>query len=172
MLDAGVHPVAFLQDLLGEVSEVYAQVLDRNPLIGGPDSLLMQMRLGNGIVGQYFACYTAKVAQETLLGLTVYGSAGTLVVSTGKVCWTQGAGKPAGVFRVPGTDRGYQRQWENFANAIQGKEPLLSTLHSAYRDLLVIDAALRSAATGRKMALPSELARKEKDETQIFDTRP
>jgi hypothetical protein len=39
---------------------VYAQVLDRHPLIGGPDSLLMQWKLQNNVVGQYFACYTAK----------------------------------------------------------------------------------------------------------------
>ena len=154
LLDSGVHPVSFLRDLLGEVSEIYAQVLDRHPVIGGPDSLLMQIRLGNGIIGQYLACYTAKVAEEELMGLTVYGSNGTLDVSLGKVSWTQGAGRPHGAFRIPKADRGYSRQWENFANAIHGKEPLLSTLHSAYRDLLVIDAALRSAATGQKVALP------------------
>jgi predicted dehydrogenase len=155
LLDAGVHSVSFLRDLLGEVSEVYAQALDRHLVIGGPDSLLMQMRLGNGIIGQYFTCYTAKVAEETLMGLSVFASCGTLNVSLGKVSWSQGVGKPHGAFRIPKTDRGYTRQWENFANAIHGKEPLVSTLHSAYRDLLVIDAALRSAATGQKVMLPA-----------------
>jgi hypothetical protein len=68
---------------------------------------MMQIRLRNGILGQHFACYTAKVAEETLMGLTVYGSGGSLDVSLGKVSWAQGVGKARGASRIPKNDCGY-----------------------------------------------------------------
>jgi predicted dehydrogenase len=159
LLDSGIHVVSFLRDLLGEVREVYAQVLDRHPMIGGPDSLLMQWKPQNNVVGQYFACYTAKAERETALDVTVYGGRGTIEITAGKVSWTIGAGThgsgtAGGAFRIPKSDRGFERQWENFANAIRGKEELISTPFKAYRDVLVIDAALRSAASGQPVVIP------------------
>ena len=83
LLDAGIHAVAFLQHLLGDVCEVSATTLDRHPSIGGPDSLIMQVMLRNGIRGQFFACYTAKAKRESPLRVAVYGSQGTLEVRPG-----------------------------------------------------------------------------------------
>jgi len=109
-----VHPVSFLRDLRGEVSEVFAYTLDRHPLIGGPDSLLMQMKLASGIIGQYFTCYTAKVEQESALDFTAYGEHGTLAVKPGMVSWTQGTGKRGSVFRSSKSDRGYKETVAEF----------------------------------------------------------
>src|SRR5206468_697218 len=42
LLDAGVHAVSGLRDLLGNVLEVCAELSNQYPLIQGPDNLLMQ----------------------------------------------------------------------------------------------------------------------------------
>jgi predicted dehydrogenase len=152
LLDAGVHPVSFLRDLLGDVCEVYAQTLDRHPIIGGPDTLLMQMKLDNGVAGQYLASYTAKCNRESLLDLTVYGSQATLEVRPGKVEYGHGPATGAS-FRVPKSDRGYEGQWRNFCDAIRGGAGVVSTPEKAFGDLLVIDAALRSAHEAKPVRL-------------------
>jgi len=152
LLDSGVHPISFLRDLLGEVREVAAHTLDRHNVIRGPDSLMMQMKLENGAAGHYFACYTTKGKQETPLDLVVYGSGGTLEVSAGRVEWSNGLTGGAR-FRVPKTDRGYVPQWQNFYDAIERQAPVVSTPQRAFGDLLVIDAALRSAQQGKPVTL-------------------
>ena len=48
-------------------------------------------------------------------------------------------------------DRGYPAQWRNFCSAIAGKESIIATPEKAYDDLVVIDAALRSAKSGRNL---------------------
>lgn len=155
VLDAGVHPVSFLRDLVGEITEVFAQTLNRHPDITGPDSLIMQMKLDNDAAGQYFACYTAKGKRETLLDLTVFGSRGTLEIRPGRVEWSRDR-EMVGSFKVPKADRGYPRQWRNFCNAIQSGEAVVSTPEKTFGDLLVIDAALRSAREQKPVKLTSK----------------
>jgi predicted dehydrogenase len=130
----GEHPGGFL--------------LDRNPLMKGPDGLLMQLKLDNGVAGQYFALYTAKIRHETLLHLSIYGSLGTLELNTGTLEWSRGpeAGER---IRIPRSDRGYVGQWLNFIDAIQGRAPVVSTPERALGDVAVIAAALRSASEGK-----------------------
>jgi predicted dehydrogenase len=109
---------------------------------------MMQMKLETGVIGQYFACYTAKGRRETLLDMTVYGSRGTLEISPGRIEWSCGH-DTVNVSRVPKSDRGYHRQWQNFCDAITGRAAVVSTPQKALDDLLVIDAALRAASAAR-----------------------
>jgi hypothetical protein len=90
LLDTGVHAIAWLRDLLGEVAEVFAQTLGHNPALGGPEGVLMQLRLRNGCSGQFFACYNAKLQRESALDVTVYGSQGTLEITLGRASWSHG----------------------------------------------------------------------------------
>ena len=80
LVDHGVHPVAALREILGDVHRVCSLVLDRHPVIQGQDSLLIQMELVSGAAGQYLATYTAIDADEAYFDLTAFGSKGTLRV--------------------------------------------------------------------------------------------
>jgi predicted dehydrogenase len=153
LLDAGVHVVSGLRDILGEIVQLCAEVSDQCPLIQGPDNLLMQIKLKSGAIGHVFACYTAKVEKETIFELIAYGKHGSLRVSDGEVTWITDPKSPPKFFREPDFDRGYRLQWQNFVKAIRGEEILVSTPEEACADLLVIDAALRSAETGQKILL-------------------
>lgn len=153
LLDAGVHAVAGLREVLGEVADLSAQTLDIHTQIQGPDSLLMQLTLHSGVVGHFFACYTAKVEAESFFDLRIYGTRGSLQVSDGVVrLYPQSSNSPA--FVESDFDRGYRAQWLNFLRNIQQGEPCGSTPQQAYRDLLVIDAALRSARQKTRVHVP------------------
>jgi predicted dehydrogenase len=64
--DTSIHAISSLRDILGEVKEVYAQVLHTSASTEGSDCLLAQLTMTNCSVGQYLACYTAKVAEESV----------------------------------------------------------------------------------------------------------
>ena len=154
LLDAGVHPVAALRDVLGEVAELCAYVCDVGPVLRGPDSLLLQLKLTSGAIGHCFFCYTAKQEKEYGLDFVVYGTRGSVRVDEdGKVAWARSVGAAPRIYESPHFDKGYERQWRNFCAAIRGKEAVISTAESAYRDIEVIDAAFRSAGSGRKIRI-------------------
>src|SRR5262249_15426448 len=139
---------------LGDVRDVYAQVFRQSPVTDGPDNLLMQVTMQNGAVGHCFASYTAKVPREVFFRLGVLGKEGSLEILEGEVSWGVGAEK-LNCFRTDSADRGYQAQWQNFLSAIEGTEPVVSSPEQAYEDLLVIDAALESASTGKNVSIAS-----------------
>lgn len=151
--DTSIHMVSSLRDILGEVDEVYAQVLHGSRATEGPDCLLAQFTLITGVVGHYLACYSAKVIKESALELTVFGENGSLQLTEGEVAWLHTPGGQTLLDRPEGYDRGYTNQWRNFHRAICGEEILLSTPEEAYRDLLVIDAVLRSATLRESVRL-------------------
>jgi predicted dehydrogenase len=155
ILDAGVHPVAALRDLLGEVREVCAYVLDTSSVIHGPDSILMQVRMDSGVVGQCFFCYTSKERRESPLDFTIFGTKGVLRVERNGIAITHELGKPRRLVRIA-VGGEYLRQWKNFCGAIRGEEAIISTAERACGDLAVIDAALHSSSTGRPCAVTEE----------------
>lgn len=156
VLDGGIHPIAALRDLLGEITEIYAQVLDRHSAIEGPDCLFMQLKVANGAVGQHFACYAAKHAQDTSFDFTAYGTGGTLNLTAGRIRWSSDSAGTRFTERTSREDRGYEQQWVNFWAAIENGEPVLSTPERAFGDLVVIHAALRSSLTGTPVSFTND----------------
>ncbi len=165
LLDSGVHSVCGVREILGEIVQVYAQTLDRHPTIGGPDTLLMQLTLAGGAIGHYFSTYTARDDHETVFDLVAFGSRGTLRLTEGKVIWNRERGTDQRVHEPEDYDRGYPGQWANFYGAIRRGEAVISTAHKALVDLLVIDAALRSAAGGRSELLQANEIREDRPPT-------
>lgn len=156
--DTCVHMVSSLRDILGEVKELYAQVLNSSAATEGVDGLVTQFTMRDGAVGQYLACLTAKVPKETVFSFEAFGTQGSLRLTEGEVNWLCAPGSTEHSYRPEGYDRGYTRQWRNFYRAICGEEAVVSTPGQAYQDLVVIDAALRSAELGQGVrvgALPA-----------------
>ncbi|HEV3344663.1 MAG TPA: Gfo/Idh/MocA family oxidoreductase [Pirellulales bacterium] len=148
VVDAGVHAVSGLREILGDVDHVCARLLNNSPATSGPDGLVMQLGLVSGVPGQYLACYTAKTDRETVFDLSVYGDEGSLWLTEGKVEWFSARTGKRQTWQVP-PDRGYLAQWKNFLAAVRGREPVYSTAAKAYDDLLVLECALSSAASGQ-----------------------
>jgi predicted dehydrogenase len=125
--DTSIHMISSLRDMLGEVKELYAQVLDTSPATEGPDCLVTQITMSNGAVGQYLACFSAKVAKETVFSFAAFGKTGSLRLSEGEVVWLLAPGTEALSYRPEGYDRGHTNQWRNFHRAICGEEAVVST---------------------------------------------
>jgi predicted dehydrogenase len=147
VVDAGVHAVAGLREVLGDVQGVFAQAMSNSAATSGPDGLAMQLTLAGGAPGNYLACYTAQTDCETVFDLTVYGTAGTLWLTEGKVEWTTSPDGTRSSWLAESHDRGYLAQLRNFVRAVRGQEAVYSTPEKAFGDLLLMEAALHSART-------------------------
>jgi len=147
LLDAGVHAVAGLREVLGEVLSLYAQILDYDNETHEAGTLLMQLTMDSGCVGHYYACYRARIRPETIFDLSVIGGNGSLDLKEGHVSWFNDHGSAEE--RFADFDRGYQRQWQDFLAAVRGEGALQSTVEKAYGDLIVLEAGFRSAQSGQ-----------------------
>ncbi|HVC98766.1 MAG TPA: Gfo/Idh/MocA family oxidoreductase [Pirellulales bacterium] len=152
VVDAGVHTVAGLREILGEIEEVYAQLMSDSPVTSGPDGLVMQLKLASGAPGHYLTCYTAQTDREAGFELIAYGSLGTLWLTEGKVEWTGQDGVRSS-WSAESHDRGYRVQWRNFLAAVRGHESVYSTPEKGFGDLLVLEAALHSARTRQRVVV-------------------
>jgi predicted dehydrogenase len=162
VVDAGVHAVAGLREILGDVEQVFGRLMHHSPATSGPDGLLTQLELTTGAAGHYLACYTAKIDQERGFDLSVYGDGGSLWLNEGKIDWFSAEAATRSRWEAHEHDRGYLEQWRNFVEAVRGQQPVYSTPEKAYGDLLVMECALLSARNGqavrireRDLSLPS-----------------
>lgn len=121
VVDAGVHAVAGLREVLGEVDQVYARLMHHSAATAGPDGLVMQLELASGATGHYLACYTAMTDREKGFELCVYGDGGTLWLNEGKIDWYSADTATRSSWEDPAHDRGYLGQWRNFVAAIRGQ---------------------------------------------------
>lgn len=151
--DSGIHTISSLHDVFGSVQQVFAQILHTSPLTEGPDGVLAQFTMSSGAVGHFLACYMAKVSEESVFELAVFGTNGSLRLTEGEVMWLSVPEMKVCCFRPENYDRGYTNQWRNFHRAICGKESLVSTPSKAYEDLLTLEAMLSSGTSGNKVVL-------------------
>ncbi len=139
--DAGVHNIAVLRDLFGEVSSGIAFNRSVNPAIGRMDSMSFQFVFENGANGIFNSYFSARGMNENRL--VVLGTKGTIVLE-GKIITLRRQGEEE-VKEVIETDGGYTGQLEDFFECIaNGKEPV-STFVEAYRDFRTIVLAIDSA---------------------------
>ena len=142
LLDGGVHRVAAMRMMLGEVDAVSAFVRRRGDDLKHLDTMVTNLVCRSGVLANYSATYVAGA--WVVQPMTVTGSKATLHVERSLL----------EVVRDGYTERisitphmGVQHELVAFADAIQHGTPHLNTPQEALRDVAVIEAALQSAQT-------------------------
>jgi predicted dehydrogenase len=146
--DAGVHQAAALRELGGEIEQLQAFSKSVHPVMGGIDTVILNARFRNGILGNLVFSGAAKGPGEGLHIFDIIGTSGAIQISEGKAVLTEGAGKDAKVleeFVDPEHDGGYFLEFENFYNAVRENAPVVSTVGQALKDWEIIMRALDSA---------------------------
>ncbi|RIK39879.1 MAG: hypothetical protein DCC55_16785 [Chloroflexi bacterium] len=146
LLDGGVHHAAGLRMVVGEIVEVSATVRQVAAHLPPADTLAAQLRFANGAVGTYLATYA--VAGPWPPYLYVVGEKGALRMQRGEIEITIG-----GKTEVQKCNKfdGVELELAAFAAAVHTGQPHANPPEEALRDLAVIDALLRSAASGRSL---------------------
>lgn len=145
--DGGVHQMAVLRMLLGEVATVTAQVALLRPDLVPYDTLNASLRFANGALGAYNVTYAAP-GPETPLQVT--GTEGTLLITRDRVeLWRKG--KVIDTWAEPAENDGLTAMYADFARAVRTGQPSLSTAAEGYADLQLIVAMLSTAEQGREV---------------------
>ncbi len=137
LLDGGVHHVAALRLILGELEVVGAAPTQVSPDLPPADTLSATLRFANGVVGSYLSCYAA--ASPWPPALHIVGHAGSLRVERGRIEVTRGGATE--VIPCPARD-GLDNELMAFADAIQRGIPHRNTPQEALADLQVMEAML------------------------------
>lgn len=135
ILDGGVHRVAALRMLVGEVQEVSAVVKQIRADLPPADTMTATLEFENGAVGSFSATYAAGTWMKS--PIVIVGTKAILRVSR-EILEINGSEIPITGFL------GTERQFVAFADAIQLGQSHLNSPEEAWRDLAVIEAILES----------------------------
>ncbi len=149
LLDGGVHHVAAVRTLIGEVAALSAFTAQVYPDMPPAETLMSSLRFDNGAVGSYNVTYANGSPYDN--AITVLGDKGSFRVRL-DVLDTSGipdmANNPAQQFK----DDGVYLELADFANAIQNGKTPISTPEQAVQDVAIIEAMFRAAESGKVVA--------------------
>jgi L-gulono-1,4-lactone dehydrogenase len=159
MLDSGVHFIALLRKIVGEIEEVSASVTQRVPYLPPVDSVTAILSFASGAEGAYRLTFAAPYSAGDQ-GLRLTGSKGTLLAGFNRFSpldfrhnWirVQTSSRKRFVpvmddLFVPG---GVYETLSHCIEAIQQGAPLVSSPAQALRDVAVVEAMLESSRLER-----------------------
>jgi predicted dehydrogenase len=146
-LDGGVHHVAQMRLLLGEVQAVHAFMADANPIMGGQSDMVLNLRFASGAIGSYTAAYLPIAAHEEPNEMRIYGSGGSMALRGRRVRVVGADGEVEDI--AADNDGGYYNQLVNFHQAIVEDQPIAGTIAQSFANLQVIMRALDSVESGQ-----------------------
>lgn len=147
LLDAGVHHIAVLRWLLGEIAQVSAVTRQVRADLPPADILSATLQFESGLTGVYLAIYAVNAPWPPALHIT--GEKGALSVHRqGLEVTSNGATRTINITPY----QGVKAELAAFAGAIRRGETYRCTPWQALQDVAVIEAMLRSAETGCQVA--------------------
>ena len=146
LVDGGVHIIAVLHDLFGDITSASALTESVNKQAGLVDTMYSQFTTSNGPVCSVNQLYSAKGLRVNSMHL--FGDAGTIIVDNYGGTITIKRVDEDDIVETPDDERGYAGEYDDFSNAIHTGSPVKSTFGKAYRDYKVIVGALESAEKG------------------------
>jgi len=154
-LDAGVHHVAQIRLLCGDVQSLHGHIQYANPLMGGPSYLTMNLRFIGGALGNYFAGYPPFQVPRDGNDMRLYGTKGSLVIGNHSIKVVRADGS-AEEHRVEGRSGGYYNEFVNFYEGITFGEPVVGNIAQSFLNMEVVMRGLDSAEQGEIVVLRGE----------------
>lgn len=159
-LDAGVHHIAQLRLLCGDVERVAGETQDANATFAGPSDLALNLRFVSGVAGNYTASYPEQAMPPEPNDLRLYGDGGLMSVGQNRieVVRPDGSGE---TYQIEGLDGGYYNEFIDFADAVAGEADVLGTAAQTYRNMQLVLGGIESARQGQVVAIdlwPGELS--------------
>jgi predicted dehydrogenase len=148
VLDTGVHHVAILRMILGEIIQVSGFSRLASPDLPPVDTLAATLHFAGGTLGAYLVTYAAAAPWPPRLHIT--GTRGALQVQRKEIEVHTG-GRTERI-ECSGFD-GVEKEWLDFAHAIRSGGPFVNTPAEALADLIVVEAMLAAATEQRVITL-------------------
>jgi len=152
LLDAGVHHAAAMRMIFGDVVQVSAAATSIHADLPPLDTLNATLTFQGGVIGNYGVTFASNAPWHNFIN--VVGEEGVLKVD-----------RPELVILRPGMEPERRQMWEvherstitmlrDFAEVVRGeKEQVVSTPEQCLKDVALIEAFLRAAATRQTQAV-------------------
>jgi predicted dehydrogenase len=150
LLDGGVHSIATIRLLGGDITRLYARTEWLNRTMEAPSALAMTYEFASGASGNCIWGFLGNSVLDEVRDTRLYGSEGTLVSSRGKVRLVRATGSTE-EYRVEPTESGHYNMYLNFHDALTHDEPVVATLRQCVENMLIVLRALNSAELGQAM---------------------
>ncbi|HEV2125220.1 MAG TPA: Gfo/Idh/MocA family oxidoreductase [Chloroflexota bacterium] len=147
-LDGGVHMIAQIRLLCGDVQRLHAFTQHANSTFGGPSDLLLNMTFVNRSVGSYVSVHSEVPVPPDDGNMRLYGSEGVMLVGSRDGTRTVSIHRPDRTteeHRIEHSDGGYYNEWLNFHEAIMQDAPIIGTVTQSFHNMLIVLRALDSA---------------------------
>lgn len=144
LMDGGVHHLAALRLILGEITQVSATMRQNSPDLPPADTVAATLRFANGVTGTYLATYAIGAPWPPQL--YIVGTKGALRLQRREIELTR-EGKTERI-ETTGFD-GVEKELLAFAASIRTHAPHRNPPQEALRDLAAMEAILDSAPTGQ-----------------------
>ena len=142
-LDGGVHQIAMLRMLMGDIDTIAAQTQDANETHGGKSQLAATLRFTDGAIGSFVLGSPSQEMPPDENGICIYGTTGVMAVNDDHIIiWRDGRTE---VFTVNRPDFGYIAEFRNFYEAITTGAPVVGDYLQSWRGMEFIHLALASA---------------------------
>jgi predicted dehydrogenase len=148
LLDGGVHSIATIRLLGGDITGLYARAEWINRTMDAPSALAMTFGFADGASGNCVWGFLGNPVLDEVRDTRFYGSEGTLISSRGQVRLIHADGSTE-ESRVEPFDTGHYNMWLNFHDAVAHGEPIVASVRQSFENMLVVLQALESAEQGR-----------------------
>jgi predicted dehydrogenase len=147
LMDAGVHHIAVLRMLLGEISSVSAVVAQQRSDLPPADTMSTSLSFENGVIGTYFVTYAYDA--PWMSSLQIVGVKGAMRIDL-KALEITVEGQTRSI-STHSTYYGVEEEFEAFADAVRGSKSYINSPQEALQDVAVIEAILKAAETGYRV---------------------
>lgn len=147
--DGGIHYVAALRDMFGEINYGIAFTKGVNSNIGEIDSMSFQFCTSKNIHGVLNAFYSSKGYEQDCI--LISGSEGSILIENNKL--TLKSEKGTELEEAVEDDQGYREEFEDFYRGIRLGEKVRSSFFEGYKDLQVIMGAINSTNKWKNLEL-------------------
>lgn len=155
-LDGGVHQMAQIRMLCGDVARVHGVTQRANATIDAPSDLALTLTFTSGAVGAYTACYPDIPLPAEPNDMRLYGTGGVMILDGepgNRRVAVHRADGTAEEHRFTGIDNGYYGEFLNFSDAVVHGEPVIGTVAQSVANMRVILRGLDAAESGQAVAL-------------------
>ena len=149
LLDGGVHSIATIRLLGGDITSLYARTEWINLTMDAPSALAMTLGFASGGSGNCVWGFLGNPVLDEVRDTRLYGSEGALVASRGQARLIHADGSTE-EYRVEPTDSGHYNMFLNFHDAVVHDEPIVATVRQSFENMLVVLRALESAELGHQ----------------------
>lgn len=147
LVDGGIHHVAAMRFVLGEIKQVSAFMRQNRPDLPPADTLSASIEFENGILGTYLCTYA--VGSPWPAGLHIVCEEGALLIQPKALHITHKGETQTLQYEF----NGVEAELRAFAAAVLDGQTHHNTPEEALRDLVVIEAMLESARTGQRITI-------------------